>query len=63
MEDVFVIYCCVTNYQRFSGLKPHPLVIAVFMGQESSARLQLRCWPGLESHLRLDSEGPTSMLM
>ena len=49
---------CVTNYHKFSSLKPHPLVIAVFMGQESSARLQLRCWPGLESHLRLDWKDP-----
>lgn len=51
MEDVSVIHCCVTNYHRFSSLKPHPLVIAVFMGQEvlCKAAIEVLAWTGVSS--------------
>lgn len=67
LATVPVIYCCISNYRKFSSLKQHTFSVSSSVDLESrhslarpsapvSHRLQLRCWPELETHLGLQWE-------
>lgn len=50
-------YCCVTDYHKRCDLKEHTFpvshILSVSSWAGSSTWLQLKCWPGPYSHLRL----------
>lgn len=64
MNFICGFYFFVINYHKLSGLKQHPCIISVFMGQESGASSTQgftkywlgpgsRYWLGPGSHLKL----------
>ena len=61
LRNMLAIYCCVTNYHKFSSLKHHTFIISQFLWvrspfglagsspSRSLTRLQQRCQPELRS--------------
>lgn len=39
MESIIVIYCCLTNYTKFSDLKQQTHIISVSLGQQFESSL------------------------
>lgn len=41
LVSIFVFYCCVTNYAKFSGLKQHAFIISQFLWVSSAGKTYL----------------------